>query len=204
MLEFQVGQDALDVCKVIIDHYPNISVVRLIAHEVGINWRQRYQTSQGKLEHMGEGFEHPQPLKIREYSRREFSCLSINSLYDLPEKQVWSITSQVKCIDGKIRHIPMANFHPEKCSYDSIKKALKYICGDHNGVLLDSGRFQHYYGNFLFEEDEWIKFMAELLMPTLLVSPRYVGHRLYVGYCSLRITTDSRYKPQAPRVVEIL
>ena len=45
MTEFQLGQNALDVCKVIIDHQPEISTVRLIAHEVDTNWRQRYQTT---------------------------------------------------------------------------------------------------------------------------------------------------------------
>ena len=75
---------------------------------------------------------------------------------------------------------------------------------DNKGVLLDSGRFQHYYGDFLLDENEWIQFMAEFLMPTFLVSPRYIGHRLYDHYCTLRLTSNNQYKPKVPEVVEIL
>jgi|TARA_B100001964_G_C13837013_1_gene424104 hypothetical protein len=37
MSEFQLQQKALDVCKVIISHHPDISAVKLIAHQVKIN-----------------------------------------------------------------------------------------------------------------------------------------------------------------------
>lgn len=91
MTEFQLGQNALDVCKVIIDHQSDISMVRLIAHEVGINWRQRYQTTSKKLEYMLDGFEHSQPIREQEYSRQEFSQLYLDKLYSLGENQVWSM-----------------------------------------------------------------------------------------------------------------
>lgn len=204
MSKFQLGQNALDVCKVIIGHQPDILVVRLIVHEVDTNWRQRYKATPEKLEYMIEGFEHSRPIKNQEYSREEFSQLALNDLYNLRENQVWSITSRVQCSNGKTKHLPMMNFHPENGSQRDIKKALKYICGDHRGVLLDSGRFQHYYGDFLLDEDEWIKFMAEFLMPTVLVSPRYIGHRLHDGYCTLRLTADGQYKLKVPEVVDIL
>jgi hypothetical protein len=204
MVEFQLGQNALDVCKVIIDHQQDISIVRLIAHKVDTNWRQRYTTTPEKLEYMLEGFEHPQPIKDQEYSREEFSQLTLDDLYNLGKNQVWSITSRVQCANKKTKHLPMMNFHLEGGSKEDIKKALKYICGDKRGVLLDSGRFQHYYGDFLLDENEWIKFMAEFLMPTILVSPRYIGHRLHDGYCTLRLTADDQYKPKIPEVVEIL
>jgi hypothetical protein len=204
MSEFQLGQNALDVCKVIIDHQPDISMVRLVAHEVGTNWRQLYQTIPEKLEHMLDGLEHSRPIKNQEYYRQEFSQLALDDLYNLGENQVWSITSKIRTSDGKTKHLPMMNFHPENGSEEDIKKALKYICGNKRGVLLDSGRFQHYYGDFLLDENEWIKFMAEFLMPTVLVSSRYVGHRLHDGYCTLRLTADGQYKPKVPKVVEIL
>jgi len=206
MLEFQLGQTSLDVCKVIIDHNPDVLRVRLIAHIVDINWRQRYQTTSEKLEHMFEGFEHLRPIKDLEYSKEEFSQLTLDNLYDieLGPNQVWSITSKVQCCDGKTKHLPMMNFHPENCSKEGIKKAIMYICGDKRGVLLDSGRYQHYYGDFLLSEDEWISFLAEFLMPVVLVSPRYIGHSLHDGYCSLRLTTDGKYKPKIPEVVDIL
>ena len=204
MTEFQLGQTALDVCKVIIDHQPDISIVRLITHEVDTNWRQRYQTTSEKLEYLLDGFEHSRPIKDKNYSREEFIQLDSNDLYNLGENQVWSITSKIQTSDGKTKHLPMMNFHPEDGSEKDIKKALEYICGNKRGVLLDSGRFQHYYSDFLLNENEWVQFMAEFLMPTVLVSPRYIGHRLYDGYCTLRLTADGQYKPKIPEVVEIL
>lgn len=204
MNEFQLGQNALDVCKVILDHWPEISGVRLVAHEVNTNWRQRHQTTSEKLEHMLSGFKHLQPIKDRQYSRAEFSKLSLDSLYHLGENQVWSVISKVQTSDGATKHLPMMNFHPEHGSEEGIKKALGYICGSQRGVLLDSGRFQHYYGDFLLDETGWRKFMAEFLMPTVLVSPRYIGHGIHYGYNTLRLTNDSQYKPMIPEVIEVL
>jgi hypothetical protein len=83
MTEFQLGQTALDVCKVIIDHQPDISIVRLVAHRVNTNWRQCYQTTPEKLEYMLDGFEHSRPIRDQYYSREEFSQLSLNELYNL-------------------------------------------------------------------------------------------------------------------------
>jgi hypothetical protein len=204
MLEFKIGQNALDVCKVIVDHHSEISKVRLIAHEVGLNWRQVYQTTQERSKHILETFDHKQPIKFKEYSREEFLRLKLNDLYNIGENQVWSFTSKIQTHDGNIKHIPMMNFHPEDGSKESVKKALKYICGDKRGVLLYSGRFWHYYGDFILDIDEWIKFMSQFLMQVFLVSPRYIAHRLYDGYCTLRLTTDKRYKPHIPTVIEIL
>lgn len=205
MSEFQLGQNALDVCKVIVDHQPDISNIRLIVHNVETNWRQRYQTTNDKIEHMLDGFEHSQPMKENEYSREDFLLLTLNDLLNLGENEVWSITSMVQCVDGKMKHIPMMNFHPINGNQkNAIQKALKYICGNHKGVLLDSGRFSHYYGDFLLDENEWGQFMTEFLMPTILVSPRYIGHRLHAGFCTLRLTNEDQYKPQIPKVIELL
>ena len=114
MTKFQLGQNALDVCKVIINHHPEILVVRLVAHKVDNNWRQRYQATSEKLKYIIEGFEHSRPTKEQKYSREEFSLLTLDDLSNLGENQVWSITSKVQCVDGKIKHLPMMNFHPEK------------------------------------------------------------------------------------------
>jgi len=204
MKKFQIGQDALDVCKIIIEHQSDISAIKLIAHEVDINWRQSFQTTSEKLQNMMFGFYHSVPIKMQEYSREEFNQLDINDLNNLIKNQVWSISSKVRLFDGKIKHIPMMNFHPENCSENDIKIALRHICGDNGGVLLDSGRFQHYYGDFLLNEYQWRQFMTEFLMPTILVSPRYIGHRLHDGYCTLRLTADAQYKPKIPQLTEIL
>ena len=204
MLEFQIGQNALDVCKVIVSNQAEISAIRLVAHEVDNNWRQVHQTALEKLNNLLNSFEHSPPIKDQEYSREEFSRLSLNKLNNLGENQVWSITSRVRCSHGRIKHLPLMNFHPEEDVQNGIISALRYICGNNNGALLDSGRFQHYYGDFLLDEHEWTQFMAEFLMPVFLVSPRYIGHRLYEGYSTLRLTSDNQYKPKIPEVIAVL
>lgn len=98
----------------------------------------------------------------------------------------------------------MMNFHPDAASQDDVTQALQYICRGKQGALLESGRYLHYYGDFLLNEQEWPKFMAEFLMPCTLVSPRYIGHRLYDGYCTLRLTADKTSKPKIPEVVRII
>ena len=98
----------------------------------------------------------------------------------------------------------MMNFHPENISTNEIIKILKHICKEKHGVFLKSGRYYHYYGNFLLSEKQWENFVTEFLMPTILVSPRYIGHRLNNGYCTLRLTTDKKYKPKIPRAIKII
>ncbi|MBS3091286.1 hypothetical protein J4217_02465 [Candidatus Pacearchaeota archaeon] len=48
-MEFQIGQSALDVCRVIVEHQTDISGLKLITHEVCINWRQQYLSENERL-----------------------------------------------------------------------------------------------------------------------------------------------------------
>ena len=98
----------------------------------------------------------------------------------------------------------MMNFHTVDISLDKIKTVTKHICPNYDGVILSSGRFFHYYGNKLLTEDEWLKFMADFLMPCVLVSPRYIGHRLFDKYCTLRLTADKTYKTKIPEVIDVV
>lgn len=202
--EFKIGQNALDVCKVIVDHNPDISILCLASHEVVENWGQCYKTKAEKLDNIVESFEHPKSISIESYSRDQFSHLQLEELYNLEENQVWSINSKIISLDGQFKHIPMMNFHSNGVSLEHLKKAINYIAEDKPGVILETERFHHYYGDFLLDELKWIEFMAEFLMPCTLVSQRYIGHRLYDGYCSLRLTTDDKYKPEIPKVIEIM
>lgn len=201
---FKIGQNSLEVCQTIIKNHQEISTIKLIVHPVEINWRQRYSKKQEKLKYILKSFEHSKPLKTQNYARSKFLKLKLKDLPKLEKNQVWSIVSKVKCFGGKFKHIPMMNFHVEEKSTKEILIALKYIAGGKKGVLLESGRFYHYYGNSLLNEKEWIKFMAEFLMPTILVSPRYIGHRLYKGHCTLRLTPDTQHKPKTPRVIKLI
>ena len=205
MSKFYLGQSSLDVYKAILRDYSDVYTIKLIAHEVGVNWRQSHPTILDKLENVVSAFQHSKPLQELEYTKDEFSQLSFNDLPILKENLVWSISSKVTFYDKSTKHIAMMNLHPEEgFQLEDVKKVLRHIYSNKNGVLLDSGRFHHYYGDYLMEEDEWLKFIAQFLMPTVLVSPRYIGYRLMDGYCTLRLTADNKYKTKIPRVIGVL
>lgn len=201
---FKVGQKALEALQVIVEDQKIVSNIKLKEHEVEVNWRQLNKTISSKEENLLKGFEHTEPIRLIDYPRKDFLKLKYSDLPKLTKNRAWSIISKVECSDGEERHLPLMNFHPEDVSVDFITKCINYICGKKSGVLLSSGRFYHYYGNFLLDETDWIKFMSEFLMPVIIVSPRYIGHRLFDGYCALRITSDDDFKPKVPEVIKIL
>jgi hypothetical protein len=67
--------------------------------------------------------------------------------------------------------------------------------------LVRSGRYYHYYGLGLLSGPDWLDFVAQFLMPCVMVSPRYVGHSLIRRFCSLRLNAVPPHKPATPRVV---
>jgi hypothetical protein len=201
---FKLGQNSLEVTQSIVRNHPQIKKLLLVSHEVGVNWRQKNTSLTQKKKNLLASFTHYNNLYELNLTRNEFLALTLISLPKLQPHQVWSITSKVECKGNNIRHIPMMNFHPEGVLKEFIVKCIKHICKNKRGVFLDSGRFYHYYGNFLIDEKDWVKFLAEFLMPTMVVSPRYIGHQLHYGYCKLRLTADIKYKTKIPKVTQIL
>lgn len=202
---FHIGQNSLEVCQAIVGAHPEILSVCLIKHEVGINWRQQHDTPEKQIGAFLSGLGHLRPLEYMTLCRQDFLDARIKSEPEIGI--VWSMTSEVVCAIGMkkcVRHIPMMNFHPEGIGIEEIEQALNVICSTWKGVILDSGRHQHYYGNHLLDKDSWVKWMAEFLGPCVLVSPRYIGHRLHHGYASLRLTSDSKYKPVVPIVIKVV
>ena len=204
MQNFKLQQNSLEVGQIIVRNFPEIKSIKLISHKVGINWRQLHKESKQKIINIIKAIEQPDPILEKIYERNDFLKLKLERLETLPSDEVWSLTSKVLCLDKIDRHIPMMNYHPEDVSLEDIIKSTKIISGEREGVILSSGRFFHYYGNFLLDQGEWKKFMIDFLMSTILVSPRYIGHRLIKGYCTLRLTTDKEYKTNIPRVISLI
>lgn len=204
MDSFKLKQNSLEVVQTIIENNKEIVSINLISHKVEINWRQLYKNEDDKIQHLEYAFNHTKPLKQEVYTREKFLSLTLDKLEKLANDEVWSVCSRVKCENGEYKHMSMMNFHPENISVGTIIESLKYILPNSKGAILESGRFFHYYGLTLLSEDEWKKLLAQFLMPCILVSPRYIGHRLYDGYCSLRLTTDIKYKTKIPKVVIIV
>jgi len=196
---------SLDVLKDIISKYPDIKSVKLILHGVSVNWRQKYNTDNQKLSHVEESLIQKTPIKVKKLGRQEFLELDPDELETHDKYQVWSFTSKMIMKDGSAMHLPMMNFHPtEDVSIDDIVSFVRVALPDKSGAVLESGRYYHYYGDYLMTEEEWIIFNAKFLMPCVFVSPRYVGHVLQDGYSSLRFTCDDKYKPVIPSVVHTI
>jgi hypothetical protein len=116
--------------------------------------------------------------------------------------------SQVLAIDeslvqsGPFEGRLLMNLHPVGFrSPDELCRALYTVCQGCPGLLLSSGRFYHYYGFRVLNHPAWLQFLAQLLMPCTLVSPRYVGHSLYRGFCALRLNKVAPHKAVVPHVI---
>jgi len=188
--------------KIILELHLEKARFVVFEHSVTKNWRVRYTTVSQKYKQLKKGLIQHQPHNVfelwgyevldGEFAQRTFTC---------KKRRVISISSRVLCDDGRYRHIAMMNLHPEReLTIDNVVTMLKKITGNMPGYLLRSGRYYHFYGIALLEEEEWVRFLAQFLMPTIIVSPRYIGHSLHRGYTALRLSTDPEYKPLLPEV----
>lgn len=181
------------------------STFTVFEHSVGKNWRQKHNTVLSKVKHLQEALVQRKPLKKFTYLGEEIISESFKPEKLISEKNhVVSISSKLKDQHGKCKHLPMMNLHPhDKLDLSEIREMIEQITGNMSGYLLDSGRHYHFYGITLLNYMEWRKFMSQFLMPTVIVSPRYIGHCFYRDYAALRLSTDEEYKPTLPYVVAL-
>jgi hypothetical protein len=201
---------ALDILKTIAERN-NIQELTLFKHEVGVNWRQQHPDHH-KVKHLDSTcFKHNDHLALEalHLNASDLRELTLTSLISASEAhQVYSVSSLVKA-KGQQWHIPMMNFHPDtggKALVMESMKAIRSLRPDlvPPGVVLESGRYYHYYGFDLIKTEDFPTFLSYFLMPAILVSPRYIGHALYEERCSLRVTKDTEHKTQIPKVVDVL
>jgi hypothetical protein len=122
-------------------------------------------------------------------------------LENLQENEELAINSLMK-IDGNSRHLPMIDFGVKERKFPSIEALMeianKFEIKDIK--IYYSGRSFHGYGDKFLEENEWIKFMASLLLLNLpgqnrIIDSRWIGHRILGGYSALRWSCNtSQYK----------
>lgn len=208
--EPQLGDDALHVVQYICAQN-GVQFVNLVKHSVGVNWRQRISDEDKPNNIDLECFRHNG--SYGELMHEE--TVACSGLYKLCEAdleakcekdEVYSICSDVKDESDSKKHLTMMNFHPERGGLEFVLDALKALRQQEPelvspGVVLASGRYWHYYGYGLIEEPEMGKYLSYFLMPAILVSPRYIGHRLYEGRGMLRLTGGATAKPGVPKVV---
>ena len=116
---------------------------------------------------------------------------------------VLAISSRVKLKDGTIAHIPMMDFKcaPTSENVNVAKEGFKQIDQEH-GVLLNSGKSFHYYGDTLMSDGQWRAFLGHSLLLSEFIDDRYIGHALINNECRLRIST-TRLNPFIPTVVDV-
>jgi len=177
----------------------------LVEHPVGVNWRVQHQSVGEKLGFLEEGLIQNGPanrvaLRGSDILRPDFSP----GKFLLSQDHVISVSSLVQSGDARA-HLALMNLHPEQgVEYFALARALGLITPNMPGYLLSSGRYYHFYGLAILSEPEWLRFLAQFLMPTVIVSPRYIGHCLHRGYATLRLTTHRLYKPELPCVCQFL
>ncbi|QQS39471.1 hypothetical protein IPM62_02570 [Candidatus Woesebacteria bacterium] len=199
-------ENSHDVIKhLLISH--QIKKVTLIVHKVGSNWSQRF-TNKSMRENMLAAYTDAR-VEIQSHSISSLEYLSLElsdfkERFTLKSNEVVSLSSRVK-IRRTYLHIPMMNFHTENgFGEKEICKAIAYIYPNNKGVLLNSGRHQHYYClDKLLSQSEWEKFLGNFLIPFNLVHPGYIGYQLYRGFSTLRITSQKEFKPQVPKVIKM-
>ena len=204
MGKFKLNMTPLEVCRVIVSDNP-IEKITLVKHRVGLNWSQKYPTPKMKRRHLLEAYA-VRPMEEYEFSREEFMRGEYEKVCNrLGGNDVLSVVSRVGTKEGNCMHIPLMNFHLEGgFGLREIKQVLAHACPKRRGALLKSGRFYHYYGDFLLGQREWEAFLGLFLIPVHLVHPSYIGHGLKYGYNTLRLTSGRNYKTEIPTVVETL
>jgi len=189
--------------KIIVDLNLSDFLFCLIEHPVGINWRQSHISCNDKFCHLEDSLLQPKPNYEIQISGKELLSHKFNPKEFIRScGNVISIKSKIKNSNGYNYHLPFMNFHPHsQISLKDLINAISIITKNMSGFLLETGRYYHFYGSERLTQARWLKFNAQFLMPTVLVSERYVGHSIYKGYNSLRLTKDSRYKPITPTLV---
>lgn len=174
--------------------------LRLICHPVGLNWRQIHTTTADKLRHLEGALYQAKPTRQYEMIGSEFIEKG-RTLHKLAEgTEVISFISKVRTASGE-RHLAVMNLHPEDdLEFTDVVRLTNAITGNMPGYILGSGRYYHFYGLRLLDGTEWRRFLASWLMPTIAVSPRYVGHCLHRDYTALRLTAAPPHKPTVPYV----
>jgi len=185
---------------------PDTTQVELIAHESKRNWRQLHPTARDQVKNLQEGLIHDGPLhgRLTRIDSLEEEVELMAAQIDEPD--VVSVTSRLFDHDGNfVGHTALMNLHPEGFDdVDSIVRAIREITAGMPGYLLSSGRYYHYYGCQILHSNEWRRFLAQFLMPCVMVSPRYIGHSLFQGFCAVRLTAADPHKPSVPTLLMVV
>jgi hypothetical protein len=176
--------------------------LEFIEHRVGKNWRQLYEAPREQIKAVPQALVHSGPFEGWRVRVGELADV-LNRLADACSSVATSVTSRVWNDAGyHVGHLALMNLHP--VGFDDvyeISEAVKLVVEGRSGYLLSSGRYFHYYGRQFLSIPDWPRFLSQFLMPCVLVSPRYIGHSLYRGFCALRLNAAPPAKPVVPSII---
>lgn len=178
--------------------------LELIEHRVGKNWRQLHPTPRAQVDALPQALIHTGPFDGWRTRVRELEGV-LRARADTPVPVATSISSRVwNDVGDHVGHLALMNLHPVGFNdkYE-VRSAVRQVVSGRPGYLLCSGRYFHYYGRRLLGIADWPRFLAQFLMPCVLVSPRYIGHSLYRGFCTLRLNAVPPFKPAVPALVNL-
>jgi hypothetical protein len=173
--------------------------LEFVEHRVSKNWRQLYEAPREQIDAIPQALVHSGPFagwraRVRELER------VLSTLANARSSVATSISSRVWNETGEhVGHLALMNLHPIGFNgMHEIGEAVKLVVDGRPGYILDSGRYFHYYGRRFLSVLDWPRFLSQFLMPCVLVSPRYIGHSLYRGFCTLRLNAAPPLKPVVP------
>ncbi len=122
---------------------------------------------------------------------------------DIPEGHILTISSQVTLNDLTSVHLPMLDFRisPSQEGLSIVAAVLDEMGID--GIVLDSGRSYHFYGQLLLSAEQLRCFLGRALLFTPIVDYRWIAHQLIEGACALRISPGASGQG-IPRVVKAI
>lgn len=164
----------------------------------------------------------PEAAMVHEHSpqEREFHLpsgnVSFKSLREviqhLPAQHGLLACSRVRLLSGQVLHIPMMDMLAPHCSKNEmvICHSMRLVAQrlsvpeDSEGVLVRTKNSYHFYGTFLLNTDDWMRFMAQSLLLSPITDPRYIAHRLLDQECCLGIAYSKNLEgPAIARVFRI-
>lgn len=202
-LELPIGASCVDVLgRLIRELTLEGATFNLIEHQVDdANWREKYRSTEDRFAHIDEGLRQERPTQHFSASGRNFASTVDGAR--IRSGMALSLCSAFSYGEST-RHLAIMNLHPDaELSRADVVTALQAVTGGIGGYLLETGRYYHFYGRATLSNEEWLKFLAQFLMPTFMVSPRYIGHSLFRGYCTVRLTARPPVKPLVPRLVHV-
>lgn len=201
------GASAVEALAYIVDMHPEITEIRCVEYgrsrRDGKSLPASQQMTARRLRHDVQGRKWHKLPGGDAFLDRLLECIE-----SLPADRALAVTSRVALHGHGSRHIPMVDFRCKSTETPSqkITEWMKEI-DSAGGIVLRTTNSFHYYGISLLTDRQWVKFVGRCLLLVPDVDVRYLGHRLWEGWGSLRLSQDpdparSGHEPEVVQIIE--